>query len=124
MDNFLTSTCTHKHNPTGAAILTEAATGIVCSPPDPVSATPSQDYPIEKLFLLREFFTKYAGFQPGDYATFSEVDYPIRAVHPWAALGGLDDFYRVMIEITYVSEVSFGKLDFYNVNQSAYEVVM
>lgn len=98
MDNFLTSTCTHKR-PDGAGTLTTIQTGVVCTPADPMGATPSQEYPIEKLFLMREFFTKYTAFLPGDYATFDSVDHAVRSVHPWAALGGLDKFYRVIVEI-------------------------
>ena len=98
MDNFLTSTCTHKR-PSGTGTLSTIQTGVVCTPADPMGATPSQEYPIEKLFLMREFYTKYTAFQAGDYATFAGVDYPVRAAHPWAALGGLDTFYRVIVEV-------------------------
>jgi hypothetical protein len=101
--NFLTATCTHKNNPTGAASLSTVQGSIACSPLDPVSSTPGTDYPVEKLFLLREFFTKYTAFANGDYATFGSTDYPVRAVHPWGEQGGLDDFYRIVVEAPYGS---------------------
>lgn len=99
MDSFLTQTCSHKNNPTGiTSTLTTVATGIACTPLDPVSATPTQAYPIVKLFLMRETFTKYTAFAPGDYLTFGGVDYPVRAVHPWESQGGMDDFYHIIVE--------------------------
>lgn len=89
-----------------------------------MSATPSQEYPIEKLFLMREFYTKYTAFVAGDYATFASVDYPVRAVHPWDELGGLDTFYRVIVEYKHAVEPGYGWLDFSNPINSAYEVVV
>lgn len=71
---------------------------ITCTPLDPASQQPSQDYPVEKMFLLREFYTKHANFTQGSYATFDGVDYPVRAVNYWPAQGGVDDYYQIIVE--------------------------
>lgn len=97
MDNFLTQTCVHKR-PNGTGSLTTVQSNIACTPADPMGASPSTEYPLEVLMTMREFFTKYAAFQPGDYATFSSTDYPVRAAQEWGELGGLETFYRVLIE--------------------------
>ncbi|HEX9925309.1 MAG TPA: hypothetical protein VGD99_21815 [Anaerolineae bacterium] len=98
MDSFLTNTCDHLNNPTGAATLSEVATGIACMPIDPASKAPTDDYPISKLFLLRETFTKYADFVTGDYLVSGGTTYAVRFVGPWAAQGGLDAFYHLILE--------------------------
>ena len=99
MDNFLTATCSHLNNPTGAATTSTVATGIACTPIDPASKVPSQDYPIEKLFLLKECFTKYAAFATGDFLVSGGITYAIRAVWPWAAQGGMDAYYHLILEV-------------------------
>lgn len=101
MDAFLTATCTHKNNPTGAASLSTVQAGIACTPLDQASKLPSQAYPLEKMFLLREFFTKYTAFANGDYATFDGTDYPVRSVSFWGEQGGLDDYYHIIVELPY-----------------------
>lgn len=99
MDNFLTLTgVTHKNNPTGAATLTTVSTTVVTTPLDPASQAPSQSYPTEKFFLLRECFTKYAAFATGDFLVSGGVTYAVLAVHPWAAQGGLDTYYHLILE--------------------------
>jgi hypothetical protein len=98
VDNFLTATCDHKNNPTGAATLSTVATGIACTPLDPASRTPSQDYPVEKLYLLRECFTKYSAFVTGDFLVSGGVTYAVRAAWPWAAQGAMDAYYHLILE--------------------------
>ena len=99
MDNFLTLTgVTHKNNPTGAATLTTVSTTVVTTPIDPATRTPTQDYPIEKLYLLRECYTKYAAFVTGDFLVSGGVTYAVRAVWPWAAQGGMDSYYHIVLE--------------------------
>lgn len=98
MDVFLTVTnSTHKRS-SGSGSPATISTAVTHSPLDPVTQLPTQDYPIEKLFLLREFFTKYTAFQAGDFIVVSGTSYTIRAVLPWAAQNGLDAFYRVIAE--------------------------
>ncbi|NVM23988.1 MAG: hypothetical protein HWN68_19690 [Desulfobacterales bacterium] len=99
MDNVLTATCTHKNNPTGASLAT-VATGIACSPIDPLDKTYTQAYPIEKLFLMRQSFTKYIAFAAGDYLVSDSTTYAVKAVHPWPALGSLDLYYHLILEQT------------------------
>lgn len=99
MNNFLTNTgVTHKNNPGGAASPSTVSTTVITSPIDPASKVPSQDYPIEKLFLLKECFTKYADFVTGDFLVSGGVTYAVRAVWPWPALGDLDTFYHLILE--------------------------
>ena len=101
MDLFLTTTCTHKR-PGGTGTLTTIQAGVVCSPPDPIESgggSPDQAYPIEKLFNARQFFTEYTAFVAGDYVTFNSTDYAVRVVQPWATLGGLSTYYRVVAEV-------------------------
>lgn len=95
---FMTETCTHKR-PDGSGGFTSIQTGVVCTPPDPMTTTPGIDYPFEKLFMMREFYTKYANFVAGDYATFGANNYAVRAVQPWEGMGALDTFYRIIIEV-------------------------
>jgi hypothetical protein len=97
MDNVLTQTCTHKNNPTGAALET-VDTGIAISPLDAMDKTWGQHYPIEKLFLMRQVYTKYTAFQPGDYLVYDSTNYAVKAVHPYVAQGGLDAFYFLVLE--------------------------
>lgn len=99
MDCFLTLTgVTHKNNPTGAATPSTVSTTVVTTPIDPASKVPSQDYPIEKLFLLKECFTKYTAFATGDFLVSGGVTYAVRAVWPWESQGGVDDFYHLILE--------------------------
>jgi len=99
MDQFLTNTGTHKNNPTGAATPTTVASGIAISPLWPLSTMPVQDYPIEKLALLRELFTKYTAFQPGDYLTVGATTYAVKSVLPWESAGSLDTYYQLVVEL-------------------------
>lgn len=99
MDTFLTLTgVTHKNNPTGAATLTTVSSTIVTTPIDPASKVPSQNYPIEKMFLLKECFTRYTAFATGDFLVSGGVTYAVRAVWPWTEQGGLDTFYHLILE--------------------------
>lgn len=97
MDNVLTATCTHKNNPTGASLDT-VASGIACSPIDPAGREWTQAYPIEKQYLIRQSFTKYAAFSDGDYLVSGGVTYAVKAVHPWSAQGSLDIYYHLILE--------------------------
>jgi hypothetical protein len=63
-----------------------------------VSRVYAQDYPFEKLFLMRQVFTKYASFNPGDYLVHSGTTYAVKAVHPYESQGSLDDYYLLIIE--------------------------
>jgi len=97
MNNFLTETCTHKNNPTGASLAT-VATGIACTPIDPLDRTAHQDYPQEKLFLMKQVFTKYTAFSNGDYLVVGSTTYAVKAVHKYAAQGGMDAYYYLILE--------------------------
>lgn len=99
MDNFLTNTgVIHKNNPTGAATLTTVSSSVVTTPLDPASKTPDQAYPVEKLFLLKECFTKYADFRTGDFLVSGGVTYAVKAAWPWAAQGAMDAYYHLVLE--------------------------
>ena len=97
MDNVLTETCTHKNNPSGASLVT-VASDIACSPIDPMDKAYSQAYPIEKLFLMRQCFTKYTAFVSGDHLVADSTTYAVKAVHPWPAQGSLDAYYHLILE--------------------------
>ncbi len=71
---------------------------IACSPIDPLDKTYSQAYPIEKLFLMRQSFTKYTAFVSGDHLVADSTTYAIKAVHPWLAQGSLDLYYHLILE--------------------------
>lgn len=71
---------------------------IACSPIDPVDKAYSQAYPIEKLFLMRQTFTKYAAFVSGDHLVADSVTYAVKAVHPYAAQGSMDAYYHLILE--------------------------
>lgn len=99
MDTFLTNTgVIHRNNPTGAASLATVSSSVVTTPLDPASKTPSQDYPLEKLFLLKECFTKYTAFATGDYLVSGGTTYAVRAVWLWAAQGAMDTYYHLILE--------------------------
>lgn len=100
MDNFLTATFEHRNNPTGAASTSSVATGIICTPLDPASRTPDQSYPIEKLFLLKECFTKYSAVKTGDFVVSGGKTYAVRAAWLWAAQGQMDAYYHLILEET------------------------
>ena len=97
MDNVLTTTCTHKNNPTGTALAT-VETGIACTPVDAIDKSWGQHYPIEKLFLMRQVYTKYTAFEAGDYLVHDSTTYAVRAVHFYDAQNGLDAYYFLVIE--------------------------
>jgi hypothetical protein len=100
MDCFLTLTgVTHKNNPTRAASTTTVSSTITTTPIDPASKLPTQDFPVEKLFLLKECFTKYAAFATGDFLVSGGVTYAVRAVWPWTEQGGVDTFYHLILEM-------------------------
>lgn len=97
MDTFLTQTGDHYTNPTGAA-WELAAAGIACSPVDPLGNQEAQMYPLDKLLLIRQLFTRYTAFAAGDRLVIGSVTYVVKAVHPWAAQGALDKFYHLVVE--------------------------
>ncbi|KKN57471.1 hypothetical protein LCGC14_0561830 [marine sediment metagenome] len=74
------------------------ATGIACTPIDDMDRDWKQSYPIEKQFLLRQSFTKYTAFAAGDYLVAGGITYAVRAIHPYAAQGGLDAFTHLELE--------------------------
>lgn len=98
IDNFLTVTgSTHKRS-SGSGAPATISSAVTHSPLDPTSTLPTDDYPISKLFLLREAFTKYTAFQNGDFLVVGSESFTIRAVLPWLQQGGLDTFYRLIVE--------------------------
>jgi len=98
VDNFLTETCTHKNNPTGAELVT-VASGIACTPIDALARDWAQDYPTEKLYLMRQTFTKYTAFAAGEYLVADSVTYAVTAVHGYDAQGGMDAYYHLTLEL-------------------------
>lgn len=99
-DRFLTVTGTHKNNPTGAAAPSVVSSSVLLTPLDPpgFSDIPTQQYPTEKLFLMRETFTNYSAFATGDFLVVGGVTYAVRAVLPFAAQGEMEAFYRLIVE--------------------------
>lgn len=97
MDNFLTETCQHKNNPSGASLVV-VASDIACTPIDALGREYTQDYPIEKLFLMRQTFTKYTAFVAGDLLVADSVTYAVAAVHLWDSQGGIDAFTHLVLE--------------------------
>jgi hypothetical protein len=113
VDNFLTLTgVQHLNNPTGAAVPTLVSSTVVTTPIDPASKGTAQAYPIEKLFLLKECYTKYALFRTGDFLVSAGVTYAVVDASEWAAQGGLDTYYALVLEKGLYAEENFGQLDF------------
>src|SRR5262245_59048658 len=82
LSESMTATAEHRNNPTGAAATSSVATGSASAPTNPISSTSKglgQDYPVEKLFLLKETFTLYTAFETGDYLVSGGVTYAVRA---------------------------------------------
>jgi hypothetical protein len=98
LTTFMTATCEHRNNTTGAASTSSVATGIACAPIDPATKAPSQDYPTEKFYLLKETFMKYAAFRTGDFLVSGGITYSVLAAWPWAAQGGLDSYVHLVLE--------------------------
>lgn len=98
LESFMTITVEHRNNPSGAASTSSVATGIACTPIDPASDAAQQSYPTEKLFLLKEAFTKYTAFRTGDFLVHGGVTYAVRFAGPWAAQGGLDAYTHLVLE--------------------------
>lgn len=97
----MAATCEHRNNPTGASTTSSVATAIACTPIDPAGqaiGTARQDFPTEKLFLFKECYTKYAGFATGDFLVSDGVTYAVRSAQKWAAQGGLDVYYALILE--------------------------
>lgn len=96
--DFMTETFDH-YEPDGTGVLPAAtASDQACTPLDPLSNAPSEDYPTEKVFLLRETFTKYAAIDQGDILAIDSVNYIVIASKPYAAQGGLDAFWHIICE--------------------------
>jgi len=93
---LLTETATHKNNPTGAALAT-VDMGIACAPIDSISQTYAQMYPIDRMFLMKQTFTEYTAFQPGDYLVADSVTYAVKAVHKWDGQGRYADTGYILI---------------------------
>lgn len=100
MDNFLTETCTHQNNPTGTVgdIGNVVAAGIACTPIDTLGREYRQDYPIEKLYLLRQTFTEYTAFEPGNELVANSITYTVKAVHSYDAQGGMSAYTHLVLE--------------------------
>lgn len=99
MDTFLTNTgVIHKNNPLGSATLTTVSSSVVTTPIDPASKVASQGYPIEKLFLLKECFTKYTAFATGDFLVSGGITYAVRSAQKWTEQGGMDDYWQLVLE--------------------------
>lgn len=97
--SFLTETCTHKNNPSGASLVT-VATGIACSPIDALLGRDYiQDYPTEKLFLKRQTFTEYTAFVAGDLLVADSITYAVMAVHSYDAQGGMSAYTHLILEL-------------------------
>lgn len=95
---FMSILVTHKNNPTGTELVT-VQEDIYCSPIDRLSQDFQQSYPIEKLFLMRQTYTKYGAFQPGDYLLDdNSLLYAVKVVHDYDAQGGLDAFTFLILE--------------------------
>jgi hypothetical protein len=95
---FMSILVVHKNNPTGLELVT-VQEDIFCAPIDRLSQDWQQSYPIEKLFLMRQTFTKYTAFQPGDYLLDNnDLLYAVKVVHDYDAQGGLDAFTFLILE--------------------------
>lgn len=92
----MTATVEHRNNPTGAAATSSVATGIACTPLNPTSKAPTQDYPIEKFYLLRHTFTAYTAFETGDFLVTGGVTYAVKAALKMDA--SLEVFYELILE--------------------------
>lgn len=91
-------TKTFDHYTAGDSGLTLAQAGVVCTPFDPASRAPAEDYPTSKLFLLKEVYTKYSGVDQGDYLLFGGTYYNVLFVSLWDELDSLDAFYQIYAE--------------------------
>jgi hypothetical protein len=98
MDKMLTATCTHQNKPTGAGSFVTVSAGISCTAADPLDRTWAQAYPTDKMLLMRQLFTKYAAFASGERCVVGSTTYVVSAVHPYAAQGGMDAFYFLILE--------------------------
>lgn len=95
---FLTETCVHQNNPTGASLDT-VASDIACTPIDKLLGREwQQSYPIEKLFLMRQTFTEYTAFVAGDLLVADSVTYAVSAVHDYDAQGGMSAYTHLILE--------------------------
>lgn len=95
---FMAILVTHKNNPTGASLVT-VQEDIYCAPIDRLSQDFQQSYPIEKMFLMRQTYTKYTAFQPGDYLLDdNSLLYAVKVVHDYDAQGGFDAFSMLILE--------------------------
>lgn len=96
-DAMMTATATHKNNPTGAAWV-QVSTSIPITPLDPVGVDTRIDYPMEKLFKLRQCFTEYTAFAPGDKLISGSATYIVKMSLSYAALDGMGTYYHVIVE--------------------------
>ena len=97
MDSMLTVMASHYQNPTGAVFALVSA-AVTVTPADPLGTAEAQAYPLEKLHLLRQFYTKYTALAAGDRLVIGSVTYVVKAVHPWAAQGGMDAYVMAVLE--------------------------
>lgn len=94
---FQAITVTHKNNPTGTTLVT-VQEDIYCAPIDRLSQDFQQSYPIDKLFLMRQTYTKYTAFQAGDFLTYDGLTYAVKVVHPYDAQGSFDAYTFLILE--------------------------
>lgn len=84
--------------------LTYVSYSIDCTPADPISAsTLGLDYPIDKLFSLRQVFTEYDEFVQGDYIDLSGKRYAIRIVNHYDELDKMSEYFQLIVEQHYES---------------------
>jgi hypothetical protein len=97
MVDLMTTTLAH-YRPNGTGSLTSIATGQACTPADVVSGAVVQMYPIEKVFKMRQVYTKYGAVLQGDYVAIGGITYAVQSVLSYAALGGMDAYTELLIE--------------------------
>lgn len=95
--NILTQTFTLKRS--NGTTLQTVTTGVPCSPADPFNVSNTfQDYPLEKLFTLRQVFTSYSGVLAGDYIEIGSKQYAVKIVNEYLAQGKMSAYYQLMVE--------------------------
>lgn len=93
----MTATAEHRNNPNGSSASTSSvASGIAITPLEPVSNALAQDYPIEKLYMLKQTFTHYTACRNGDFLVTGGVTYAVQASLKFS--GELGTIYQLMLE--------------------------
>jgi len=99
MLNFLT-TYLDLYTASVSGVLTASATNIACTPADVITGAVVQNYPIEKVYKMRQVYTKSSAVVHGSYIKIggANVTYAVQSVLPFAAQGGMDAYTEVLIE--------------------------